>query len=399
MSDWTDPDDIVAWLHKRWDAGELLAARVSGAQLYPLELRLRQPKARDVTERFGDVMDWVRQLQAGSSAALGHGYTLRFEARRSRVQGEHRIPVTAIVPTEADALRLLRRGAEAERFGRLAEMSLARFPELRPWLARRPLQLLAQAPHWDRILAVLDWFRRHPRPGVYLRQLEIPEVDSKFIEQRRALFTELLDHVLPAAAIDTSASATGAFARRYGLVTDQRLIRFRILDRALHLRGLSDLSVLAEEFATLDLGVDRVFVTENRINGLAFPAMPRSIVIFGLGYGLEMLARIPWLHTVDLLYWGDIDTHGFGILNRFRTTFPHARSLLMDRDTLLAHRALWGQEDADKRYRGVPTRLTDAEQALFEELAADRLGERIRLEQERIDFGAVRVAVGALPVK
>ena len=27
--------------------------------------------------------------------------------------------------------------------------------------------------------------------------------------------------------------------------------------------------------------------------------------------------------------------------------FPSARSLLMDRDTLLAHRALWGQEDAE----------------------------------------------------
>ncbi|MCC5863183.1 MAG: hypothetical protein JJU27_16230 [Gammaproteobacteria bacterium] len=395
MSDWTDPQDILAWLQRRWDAGELLAARVTGAGSYPLELRLRQPKARDITERFGDVMDWARQLQAASSAAIGHGYTLHFETRRSRVQGEYRIPVAALVTTETDALRLLRRGADMVRFERLAETTLARFPELQPWVAQRPLQLLAQAPQWDRILAVLDWFQRHPRPGVYLRQLEIPGVDSKFIEQRRALFTDLLDHVLPDDAVDTSATGIGAFARRYGLAADQRLIRFRILDRALHLNGLSDLSVLAEEFAALDLGIERVFVTENRVNGLAFPEMPRSIVIFGLGYGLETLARIPWLRTMDMHYWGDIDTHGFGILNRFRATFPHARSLLMDRATLLAHRALWGQEDADKRYRGVPTRLTYAEHALFEELAADRLGERVRLEQERIDFGALRAALDA----
>jgi hypothetical protein len=31
---------------------------------------------------------------------------------------------------------------------------------------------------------VLRWFVANPRPGVYLRQLDIPGVDTKFIEVR-----------------------------------------------------------------------------------------------------------------------------------------------------------------------------------------------------------------------
>lgn len=390
MTGWTTPADITQWLERHWSRGDILAARITGESPFPLERRLRGPTARDVTDRFGEVMDWIRELRAGSREQVGHGYELRFETQRNRVHGDNAIPVAAIIPAEADALRLLRRGADAERFQRAADATLKRFPELRAWLARRPLRVLEYSADWDRVLAVLDWFRAHPWPQLYLRQLEIPGVDSKFIEQRRGLLAELLDEVLPATAIDQTVTGTRRFNRRYGLREDRPQIRLRILDPELYIRGLSDLAVLPEEFARLDLPVERAFITENRINGLAFPDYPRSIVIFGLGYGLDRLGDAAWLHRAGLHYWGDIDTHGFGILNRLRATLPQAQSLLMDRDTLLAHRHLWGQEPADKRYTGDPTRLTASEYALYRDLAGDVLGERVRLEQERVDFGALR---------
>jgi hypothetical protein len=95
--------------------------------------------------------------------------------------------------------------------------------------------------------------------------------------------------------------------------------------------------------------VKRVFITENRVNGLSFPDCRESIIVFGLGYGLERLADIAWMRIVDVQYWGDIDTHGFGILNRLRAHLPHAHSFLMNPDTLHAHRNLWGQEPVDRR--------------------------------------------------
>lgn len=395
MAQWSTPADVRAALDKRWARGEILAARVTGEPLFPLRIPLRGPKTRDISYDFGAVLDWTRALEAGSRDAVGHGYTLEYTTRRNRVQGDNPLPAASLVPTEADALRLLRRGRDAERFQRCADAALARFPELADWLARRPLRVLDEADDWARILDVLDWFRTHPRPGVYLRQLEIPGVDSKFIEQRRGLLAELLDAILPAEAIDTRATGARGFHARYGLLTEPPLIRFRILDPALAIQGLSDLSVPPEDFACLDPGVEHVFITENRINGLAFPGHPRSLVIFGLGYGLDRLVDIPWLHRCAIHYWGDIDTHGFGILHRLRATFPQARSLLMDRETLMAHKALWGQEPADKRYTGNPSRLTEDEYALFDDLAHDRLGERVRLEQERINFGHLRALLGA----
>ena len=393
MAKWSSVADIRAALDKRWTRGEILASRITGEPLFPLRIPLRGPGTRDISYEFGAVLDWTRALEAGSREVLGHGYELEYATRRNRVQGDNPLPVAAVVPSEADALRLLRRGREAQRFQRCADAALARFPALADWFARRPLRALDHADDWDRILDVLAWFQAHPRPCVYLRQLEIPGVDSKFIEQRRGLLAELLDSVLPPDAIDTSATGVRGFHARYGLLTEPPLIRFRILDPALRIHGLADLSVPPAAFARLELALERVFITENRINGLAFPEHPRSLVVFGLGYGLDRLGDIAWLRRCAIDYWGDIDTHGFGILHRLRATFPRARSLLMDRETLLAHRTLWGQEPADKRYTGQPTRLTEDEYALFDDLARNRLGERVRLEQERVNLAYLRAAL------
>ena len=92
---------------------------------------------------------------------------------------------------------------DAARFRSLAASTLEKLPELAGWLARRPLTALEYAADWDRILAVLRWFREHPRCGLYLRQLDIGGVDTKFIEGRKPLLAELLDIVLPPEALDT----------------------------------------------------------------------------------------------------------------------------------------------------------------------------------------------------
>lgn len=390
---WTTPEQIAAEVEKRWRRGDILAARLTGEPLFPLRVLLRRPGAREIVERFGDVGAWARELNAATREARGFGFELEHEEVRNRVHGANTLPAAAIVPTEADALRMIRQSAAADRFQALADDTLRRHPALRGWLARRPHALLDHAAHWGEVLAVLDWFEAHPRPGLYLRQLDIPGVDTKFIETHRGLLSELLDLVLPETAVDRAAVGARAFNERYGLRSEPPLVRFRLLDPALYLRGLSDLSLPPEQFAALRLAARRVFITENRINGLAFPDCPGGMVIFGLGYGLERLAEAGWLHRVETHYWGDIDTHGFGILNRLRAHLPHARSFLMDRATLEAHRALWGREPADRRYTGDTSRLTADEYALFEDLLADRPGERVRLEQERIGYGWLETAL------
>jgi hypothetical protein len=69
----------------------------------------------------------------------------------------------------------------------------------------------------------------------------------------------------------------------------------------------------------------------------------------------------------------------------------------MDRETLETHRNVWGQEPVELRYTGDVSLSTEAERALFEDLRHDVLGERVRLEQERISYGRIRTALSALP--
>ena len=395
MAEWTTPKGIVRQLQRRWDRGELLAARLTGEALFPLEIRLTRPKPREVTDRFGAVLDWVAALRDGDRDARGHGYSLRWEEARNRVHGSNPLPVAAILPTEEDALRLLGRLEDARRFDAVTAATRQRAPELLPWLVRRPLTALEHAEAWERILAVVEWFRAHPRPGIYLRQLDIPGVDTKFIEARRRLLGELLDLALPSGAVDHHHTGVRGFEARYGLHRRPALLRLRLLDRRLYLHGLSDITAPVDELAQLDLTMwepplERVFITENEVNGLAFPEVEQAAVIFGLGYALEHLGRLPWLQRAEIHYWGDIDTHGFAILDRLRAHLPHADSLLMDRGTLEAHRTMWGEEPADRRFTGELTRLTPDESSLFQALCNDEYAKRLRLEQERIGFGWVR---------
>ena len=393
---WTSPADLRGQLEKYWQRGDILRARLDDEALFPLTLRLRKPGARDLTERFAEVADWVRVLRDGAKDNKGFGYTVHWRQRRHRVQGANDLPDAITVDCEDDALRWLGRCDDATRFSRLAERTQAMFPALRSWLRQRPRRALEHEPIWDDLLAVLAWFQAHPRPGVYLRELDIPGIHTKFIESHRGLLSELLDAVLPAGAIDTGATGTRGFNRRYGLRDKPPLVRFRLLDDQLASNGLTDLTVPADQLARLDPGADTVFITENEINGLAFPPFPNALVIFGLGYSVEALRHLPWLAAKRLYYWGDIDTHGFAILNRFRHAFPHAHSLLMDRATLDAHRPVWGREDDAKRFNGSLANLTEAEGALYEALRENRLAPALRLEQEHIAQGWLLEALNRL---
>ena len=62
------------------------------------------------------------------------------------------------------------------------------------------------------------------------------------------------------------------------------------------------------------------------------------------------------------------------MLDRLRSAFPNVRSLLMNRETLVAHRSLWVREHAP--YRAALSRLDADEQKLFDDLLHDRLGAR-----------------------
>jgi len=384
LSHWTSPDDLRGRLHKLWERGSLLAE----AGLFPLRLPLRGPAAGDLGGRYEAVRDWVQRWTQQDGK---QGLTLEWREINSREIGRNQLPAAALFRDRDQALAWIGKRQSGRDFDCLRAQILEPYPALGEWLERRPLRALALKQQWPLLLAVLDWLCEHPRPGIYIRQLELPGVDTKFIEGHRKVLAELLDRVLDPGQIDDGARGLAGFEQRYGFLTRPVQVRFRLLDPALSLRGLRDLQVPAEDFARLELPVERVFITENEINGLAFPDLPGALVVFGLGYGLDSLKSARWLADTAIHYWGDIDTHGFAMLDQLRSYFPHTRSLLMDRSTLLAHETLWGCEPSPTRKS--LTRLKADEQALYEDLCRDSLAPSLRLEQERIGFARLLEAL------
>ncbi len=394
------PDNIKTKAQRQWDNGRLLRAWLGAEALFPWSLPLSPPRGERLLEDYAAVRVWKESIEAGCKCAGGEGYRIEHLELEHRQLGRQRLPRKVVFDTPLDLAAYLGKSRAMGDFARLSRTLRRRFPPLKEWIESQPLQVLKQAQHWPQLMAVLDWFLAHRRPDQYLRELAIPGVDSKFIEGHKQLLWDLLDRLLPAEAVNQAVTglARHGFERHFGLKYDQPLIRYRLLDPELagYFGGLDDLSVPLERFIHLAPRCRRVFITENKVNGLSFPEMADSLVIFGLGYGIEALADANWLESKRLFYWGDLDTHGFAILSQLRGRFPDVRSLLMDRDTLLACRDAWVREPQDKRFTGDPAHLSTAELALFLDLRNDVLGERVRLEQERVPFDRVLRVVHGL---
>jgi hypothetical protein len=218
---WTRPIELRGQVQRLWERGDLLASLVTGEGIFPRQLTLKGPGSQEMTERFDAVRVWIAELRA-----MPH---CRVEMRefRHRLFGANALPHAIWIDTFDDALALIGKRRDAMRFQALLECTRTRAPQVLAWLAKRPLRALELADEWPRLLDIVAWLQAHPRPGIYLRQVDIPGVHSKFIESRRGVLSELLDLALPATAIDSSVTGLSQFVRRYGFRDKPQRIRFR----------------------------------------------------------------------------------------------------------------------------------------------------------------------------
>lgn len=369
---WSTPDDIRRTLERQWQRGTWLTETPEPG---PYRIGLAIPTVHDISRRHREVQAWVAALETERTM----GYEIIAETRNFRTIGTNRIPVAVSFAT-LDAL-LDAIGRRAARASWLSQITAAAAvdPRLAEWVCQNPHRALDAATIWPHVLAVLTWFRDHPASGLYLRQVDVPGVHTKFIETHAALFQTLVDELHP------SADGCGSsFVARVGLREKEPLIQVRSLDPARTVGGMRQFATPMSELRRLELRPRRVIITENEINGLALPTLPGAIAIFGRGYAVDMLAQVPWIANATVHYWGDLDTHGFAILDRVRAYIPQAQSFLMDADTLLTHRDHWGRETSPTR---IPlTRLTREEASVYASLVDNVYVTNLRLEQEHIRY-------------
>lgn len=376
---WTRPADVRSVVSKRLPA--LLTAFLTGQEWAPLDIPLRGPGPAEIGSRWDEVQAWALEWERA-----GRG-PLRVEYRQvgGRLVGFNLLPSRAWVDGYAQAWELLGARRQVGELSGLAERTAASCPRVVPWVSRYPVKALELAADWDRLLATVRWIDSHQREGLYVRQVDVPGVDTKFIEGRKGVLSQLLDLQLDPVRVNV---LTSDFARRYGFRSKPDYVRFRCARPG---SAYTEMTVRVDEFTAPPDGVTRAYILENEVTYLAFPLAADAIALFGDGYAVNVLANLDWLGGLSLTYWGDVDTHGFAILNRLRSRFPQARSLLMDRGTLLAHQSQWVQE-------ATPTKaalalLDPEEQGLYHDLVNGTLGPAVRLEQERVSFASLERAL------
>jgi len=384
VTGWSTPAGTRSRLRRRWDTGAPLTEWARSGSFEPIDLPIRGPTASELGDRYADVVAWVREWSDVSGPC-----SVTTKVIGGRRTGANAVPDRVRIETFENLAAFLGTTDQARRHGELIDLAKDVAPQVHSWVVDKPMRALTHEADFDRLLACVRWVADNADRDRYLRQVDVPGADTKFIERHRGILSELVDLVIGA----PGARQSRDFAARYGFRDKPARVRVRVLDSTTSRlpAGISDVELRTDELAAHPFDVDRVFVVENEVTCLAFPAVPRSLLIFGGGYAVSRVAGLRWLDAVPLYYWGDIDTHGFRILDLLRAGFPHTRSLLMDRATLLAHEAHWDREPAPINAR--LDHLTADEAALYLDLVEDAFGPAVRLEQERVSYPLIEAAV------
>lgn len=375
------PDDVRKVLqrrfnnrHRKWLQASSERVRLEDG-VWPLEVNLGIPTENQALKQVEDVRAWVATWQSWNGAG-----SLSWGERRWRKLGTQAVPEKLLLSGPREVAQWI---GEADRWDRAQQRYgdlCGHWPGLGNKLTRYFATLADYSEEdYRRLVEIIAWIEKNPASNLYPRQLPVSGLDSKWLEKRKGLLVDLVDVIRGRSATD------GDFFQRCGLKMPPQLIRMRILDDDLRQKvgGLSDISVPWEQLAELDLPISNVFIVENLQTGLAFDDLPGSVVIMQLGYGVDVLGRLPWVTKAHCTYWGDLDTHGFAILNRARSYLPELKSVLMDEATLRNHQDLWVEEKDQHAAETLPM-LTDSEQAVYQAINRNAWGQNVRLEQERV---------------
>ena len=364
-------------------------------------LGLKPPTEAQVLADRAAVLTWVGDWRAVDGA---HGATVDWEHRAwSRVGGQT-VPVRLRLADPAALARFA--GGEAatawrslaerarqlrERFLRGGESDCSGDHGLGDGLAqvlRRHRAAIAGLDEagFAQVLEAAAWLAAHPGGRMRPRQMPLRGVDSKWFARHRSLVSALhtvltggrvLEILDPEDRVRIRILGSGSVADMSGVVGGDAVT----VDGTAALAGLTDLAAPLEQIAGLPLRPRLVLVSENLESMLALPGWDGVIAVHGSGYAVSVLERVEWLRDVPILYWGDLDSHGFAILHRLRRHLPQVTSVLMDEQTLVDHRDLWVREE--KPHRGDFDTLTGQEKRA---LARVRAEGDARLEQERIPW-------------
>lgn len=373
----TTKDEIKEIALKWWK--EVLQDSLNGGSIFPKEVeRFGRIKANETLREFEAIRENLVSLREGSKERKGYGYTIVWNEVKNRKIGRNEFPHKILFETREDYLKFTGKEKEFAIFQDSANKILQIMPLLKDWIIQNPIKVIDNCKNWDALLRVCQYFLEAQKPNLYVRQLPI-NVHTKFVEENSTVLTSLFEFIIPEHANINEKR----FELRYNLKTDEPLIRIRFLDSNLFIQPeLSDISIPISQFMLLRINCKRILITENKMNFLTLPNMNDSIALWsGGGFNVKHLSQVQWIKGLEIFYWGDIDTHGFQILNQVKSYFPQTQGIMMDKKTFYDHKqyVVKGSNTGNYKFDF----LNEEELSLYEELKMNNF----RLEQERITQG------------
>jgi hypothetical protein len=320
------PTDILRQAQRKYP--DFIAAHCRGEAFFPLPVRFGLPSP---SSSLGQLRREIEELWQGSHEFKGHGYRIEFEQRRMRLHGEQRLPVRVWFENADDFLRFI---TQTDAFRRLQEdirSVVAEASEIEPWIRENGRMLVVGLKPGDgRALGLaLNALHRRPKPNCFAREIALPGVSGKFIENNLQLIATILR------GIESPAWSEGPdYHSQLGLRTTPRMLRLMLLDGR-----RQDFGIPHNRFVRPE-EVNTVLVIENLRSFLTLPPCAQTLAVFGEGRASQTLTKIGWLSEVRLFYWGDLDPYGFTILAGLRGDFSGVQSVLMDAAAFQKYEAL-----------------------------------------------------------
>ena len=359
------------------------------------------PSAKgSVKDSFAERKVEAENLYKNSKNAKGRGYTVETKTIKTHKQGMQTIIEKIYFETEIDFIRFIGKEKETENFKKHLSIIKNHFSNLNAedvqndWLKKHLRSLIAEAEddYWQNIFLCAIWFLNNPHCNVYLREIPVP-VHTKFIEQNTSLIFSVYTALNKNEDTDKVSSNADIY-KRWGVRTAEPFIRFRSLDKDIHLK------ILNEEFTSYEIqtplsafakinfnSIEYIFIVENLMVYLTFPAFNKALCIFGSGFAAVNLKECKTLNEKKLYYFGDMDEHGFEILSNVRSIFPNIQSFCMDQKTYETF-SIFAVKGENSHSKIEDLNLSEDELHLFKFLRENKtIG---RLEQEKISQAFIK---------
>lgn len=367
---------------------------------WPLRRQLKPPTGDDFTKNLIATQNWAATWHTAINEGRVPG-SVTTTSRRAINLGDHDLPKVWTIDTPEEALTLTP-GLQHQFHCAATRLNLAVthpgivWDDIKqvPYTSAKTIAKLDDS-DWSNAVAVVSQLAAGPVEAMMVRQLAVPGVHSKWIEQHASLLgamigaptdtelgdplTRLIDHI-------------GLKAKETPVHVALRCPRLRAATAELH-RFDAPVSVLNASTIRPDV----VLIVENDELGHTITAdIDGAAIIHGLGSGAPILVDLEWLTTAStVLYWGDIDRAGLSILATLRRTGVPATAILMDEITLDRYAQLRHKTDSQTLSYSIPVGLTATETALYQRLNSHHhsTGTELQLEQEHIPIADAVTAI------